>query len=71
MSETIAKFYTQKLPLCKRFGYAVSECTFRDAYAIQGICPQEGTTQFSGHIYIISARARISISMVLVSVGLA
>ena len=43
-------------------------------YAICGICPQEGATHFSGHIYIyIYPRACESqISMVLVSVvGLA
>ena len=43
---------------------------FCNTYAICGTCSQEDATHFSGHIYL-SARAGISISMALISVGLA
>ena len=45
-----------------------------DVYAISGNCPQEGATHFPGYIYIYiytCAQGGISISIVLVSVGLA
>ena len=54
----IAKSFTQKLPLGKGSGYAVTERSVMPMQ-LRGTCPKECATHFSGHIYYIRAHGNL------------